>query len=481
MTARLIFARCMVFQIRDDERKIFEIIGQAAERLGFPTYVVGGYVRDRLLARPSKDLDIVCVGSGIELAQAVGNSLRPRSRVTVYKRFGTAALKHRDIEIEFVGARKESYRSDSRKPTVESGSLSDDQHRRDFTINALAISLNEHDYGTIIDPFNGLEDLEAKRIVTPLDPGKTFSDDPLRMMRAIRFATQLGFRIDPVTFRAIGEHRHRIKIISWERIATELNKILLSPRPSVGLRLMDQAGLLEYILPELDALRGVESRNGRKHKDNFIHTTKVVDNLAERSGNLWLRWAALLHDIGKARTKRWEAEAGWTFHAHDAVGERMVPKVFRRLRLPNDKLKYVQKLVALHQRPISLTQEEISDSAVRRILFDAGEDIDDLMTLCESDITSKNPKKVKRYLNNYELLRERMRAIEEKDHLRNWQPPISGELIMETFGIPPSRQVGQIKDAVREAILDGDIPNEYDAAYHKMVEVAAALSLAPVA
>ena len=470
----------MVFQIRDDERKIFEIIGEAAEELGYPTYVVGGYVRDRLLARPSKDLDIVCVGSGIDLAQRVGNGLRPRSRVTVYQRFGTAALKHRDLDIEFVGARKESYRSDSRKPTVENGSLSDDQHRRDFTINALAISLNDRDYGTIIDPFNGLEDLEAKRIVTPLDPGRTFSDDPLRMLRAIRFATQLGFRIDPATFRAIGDHKERIRIISWERIATELNKILLAPKPSVGLRLLDECGLLEYILPELSALRGVESRNGRKHKDNFIHTTKVVDNLAERSGELWLRWAALLHDIGKARTKRWEAEAGWTFHAHDAVGERMVPKIFRRLRLPNDKLKYVQKLVALHQRPISLTQEEISDSAVRRILFDAGDDIDDLMTLCESDITSKNPSKVRRYLTNYEHLRSRMRDIEERDHLRNWQPPISGELIMETFGIAPSRQVGLIKDGVREAILDGAIPNEYEAAFREMVTVAAGLGLRPV-
>ncbi|PPK84651.1 putative nucleotidyltransferase with HDIG domain [Neolewinella xylanilytica] len=471
----------MIFQIRDDERKIFEVIGQAAGALGFPTYVVGGYVRDRLLARPSKDLDIVCVGSGIELAKRVGDNLHPRSRVTVYKRFGTAALKHRDLEIEFVGARKESYRSDSRKPTVESGTLSDDQHRRDFTINALAISLNDRDYGTIIDPFNGLEDLEAKRIVTPLEPGKTFSDDPLRMLRAIRFASQLGFRIDPVTFQAIKDHRERIKIISWERIATELNKIMLSSAPSVGLRLLDASGLLAYVLPELAALRGVESRNGRKHKDNFIHTTKVVDNLADRSNDLWLRWAALLHDIGKAKTKRWEADAGWTFHAHDAVGERMVPKIFRRLRLPNDRQKYVQKMVALHQRPISLTQEEISDSAVRRILFDAGEDIDDLMTLCESDITSKNPNKVQRYLDNYGRLRERMQEIEEKDHLRNWQPPITGELIMETFGIPPSRQVGQIKDGVREAILDGDIPNEYDAAYNKMVEVAAALSLHPQA
>ena len=470
----------MVFQIRDDERRIFEVIGHAAGQLGFPTYVVGGYVRDRLLARPSKDLDIVCVGSGIELAQCVGDSLHPRSRVTVYKRFGTAALRHHDLEIEFVGARKESYRSDSRKPTVESGSLADDQLRRDFTINALAISLNETDYGTIIDPFNGLEDLEAKRIVTPLEPGKTFSDDPLRMLRAIRFATQLGFTIDPATFRAIQEYRDRIRIISWERIATEVNKILSATRPSVGLLLLDHAGLLDYILPELAALKGVESRNGRKHKDNFLHTAKVIDNLAHRSPDLWLRWAALLHDIGKARTKRWEAEAGWTFHAHDAVGERMVPKIFNRLRLPNDKLKYVQKLVALHQRPISLTQEEISDSAVRRILFDAGEDIDDLMTLCQSDITSKNPRKVKRYLENYERLRERMREIEEKDHLRNWQPPISGELIMETFGIPPSREVGQIKEGVREAILDGDIDNEYGAAYAKMLEVAASLSLLPV-
>ena len=480
MVLSFIFAAGMVFQIRDDERRIFEVIGRAAGQLGFPTYVVGGYVRDRLLARPSKDLDIVCVGSGIELAQCVGDSLQPRSRVTVYKRFGTAALRHHDLEIEFVGARKESYRSDSRKPTVESGSLADDQLRRDFTINALAISLNERDYGTIIDPFSGLEDLEAKRIVTPLEPGKTFSDDPLRMLRAIRFATQLGFTIDPVTFRAIQEYADRMRIISWERIATELNKIMLAPKPSVGLLLLDRAGLLEYMLPELAALRGVESRNGRKHKDNFIHTTKVVDKLARKSPDLWLRWAALLHDIGKSRTKRWEPEAGWTFHAHDAVGERMVPKVFRRLRLPNDKLKYVQKLVALHQRPISLAQEEISDSAVRRILFDAGEDIDDLMTLCESDITSKNPRKVKRYLANYERLRERMRAIEEKDHLRNWQPPISGELIMETFGIPPSREVGQIKDGVREAILDGDIANEYEAAYAKMLEVAAELSISPV-
>ncbi|MEM9259395.1 MAG: HD domain-containing protein [Bacteroidota bacterium] len=470
----------MIFQIRDNERKIFEVISKAASELGFPTYIVGGYVRDRLLARPSKDLDIVCVGSGIELARRVGNSLHPRSRVTVYKRFGTAALKHRDLEIEFVGARKESYRSDSRKPTVESGSLADDQNRRDFTINALAISLNEADYGTIIDPFNGLEDLEAKRIITPLEAGKTFSDDPLRMMRAVRFASQLGFSIERKTLLSIRDNSQRLKIISWERIATELHKILLSNKPSVGLKLMSDTGLLDYVLPELTALKGVESRNGRKHKDNFLHTIKVVDNLAERSNNLWLRWAALLHDIGKARTKRWEATAGWTFHAHDAVGANMVPRLFRRLRLPNDKLKYVQKLVALHQRPISLTQEEISDSAVRRILFEAADDIDDLMTLCESDITSKNPQKVKRYLTNYELLRKRMTEIEAKDHLRNWQPPITGELIMETFGISPSRQVGLIKDAVREAILDGEIPNELEPARNKMIEAAKELGLVPV-
>ncbi|MBC6992636.1 HD domain-containing protein [Neolewinella lacunae] len=470
----------MIFQIRDNERMIFEVISKAAAALGSPTYVVGGYVRDRLLARPSKDLDIVCVGSGIELAQRVGDSLHPRSRVTVYKRFGTAALKYRDLEIEFVGARKESYRSDSRKPTVESGTLADDQNRRDFTINALAISLNEHDYGTIIDPFNGLEDLEAKRIITPLEPGKTFSDDPLRMMRGVRFAAQLGFEIDPKTLRSIRDNSERLKIISWERIATELNKILLSPVPSVGLRLMFDTGLLNYVLPELAALHGVETRNGRKHKDNFYHTIKVVDNLAERSDKLWLRWAALLHDIGKAKTKRWEDVAGWTFHAHDAVGANMVPRIFRRLRLPNEQLKYVQKLVALHQRPISLTQEEITDSAVRRILFDAGEDIDDLMTLCQSDITSRNPVKVKTFRENYDFLRQRMAEIEAQDHLRNWQPPITGEYIMETFGIPPSRQVGLIKDAVREAILDGEIPNEFEAAKTRMLAAAEAMGLEPV-
>lgn len=470
----------MIFQIRDNERKIFAAISKAAADLGYPTYVVGGYVRDRLLARPSKDLDIVCVGSGIELAKKVGNRLHPRSRVTVYKRFGTAALKHRDLEIEFVGARKESYRSDSRKPTVESGSLEDDQNRRDFTINALAISLNDYDYGTIIDPFNGLEDLEAKRIITPLEPSKTFSDDPLRMLRGVRFASQLGFRIEQQTLIGIRDCAERLEIISWERIATELNKILLSPRPSVGLTLMNGTGLLDYVLPELAALQGVESRGGRKHKDNFLHTVQVVDQLAERSGDLWLRWAALLHDIGKAKTKRWEPRAGWTFHAHDAVGANMVPKIFRRLRLPNDRLKYVRKLVALHQRPIALTQEEISDSALRRILFEAGDDIDDLMTLCEADITSKNPHKVARYRDNYVALRRRMQELEARDNLRNWQPPVTGELIMKTFGLQPGRAVGTIKTAVREAILDGEIPNEPAAAREKMIVVAAKMGLEPV-
>lgn len=469
----------MVFQIRPDERKIFSIISDAAQSLGVPAYVVGGYVRDRLLARPSKDLDIVCVGSGIDLARAVGNSLRPRSRVTVYKRFGTAMLKHRDLEIEFVGARKESYRSDSRKPTVESGSLEDDQNRRDFTINALAISLNERDFGSIIDPFNGLEHLEAKLIKTPLEPGKTFSDDPLRMLRGIRFATQLGFTIDPETLSAIGAYRERIKIISQERVATELNKILLSPKPSIGFRLLHETGLLQLILPELAALQGVEEVKGKKHKDNFYHTLQVVDNLAERSDDLWLRWSALLHDIGKARTKRFEPGIGWTFHAHDAVGANMVPKIFRRLRLGNEQGKYVRKMVSLHQRPISLTQEGISDSALRRIMFDAADDIDDLMVLCESDITSKNPNRVKRYLKNYEALRARMIELEAADQLRNWQPPITGEVIMETFGIPPGREIGIIKNAIREAILEGDIPNNYDDAYAMMLKEGEKIGLLP--
>lgn len=469
----------MVFDIQSRERKIFEVISAAASELGFPAYVVGGYVRDRLLARPSKDMDIVCVGSGIELALAVAKKFHPRPRVTTFKRFGTAMLKHEGLEVEFVGARKESYRSDSRKPTVEEGTLEDDQNRRDFTINALAVSLNEHNYGAIIDPFDGLEHLEQKRIITPLEPGKTFSDDPLRMMRAIRFSTQLGFEIDQKTLEAISKFRNRIKIISQERIATELNKILEAPAPSIGFKLLFDTGLLELILPELAAMQGVEIRNGVGHKDNFYHTLQVVDQLAHKSNNLWLRWAALLHDIAKPVTKRFEKENGWTFHGHEAVGAAMVPRIFRRLRLPMDqKMKFVQKMVQLHQRPISLTKEDITDSAVRRILYETGEDIDELMLLCEADITSKNETRVRRYLQNYEYLRERLQEVEEKDHLRSWQPPISGELIMETFGIPPSREVGIIKNAIREAILDGDIPNEYDAAFAFMQDKAKELGIA---
>jgi putative nucleotidyltransferase with HDIG domain len=471
----------LVFQIQPHERKIFELISDTATELGYPAYVVGGYVRDRLLARPSKDMDIVCIGSGIHLAQEVAARLRPVPRVTVFKRFGTAMLRHKGMEVEFVGARKESYRSDSRKPTVEEGSLEDDQNRRDFTINALAVSLNEADFGTIIDPFNGLGHLETKTIKTPLEPGKTFSDDPLRMMRAIRFATQLGFTIEPRTLAAIGVYRDRIHIISKERITTELNKIILAEKPSVGFKLLMDTGLLPLIFPEMAALKGVEVRNGRAHKDNFYHTLQVLDNLCQNTDDLWLRWSAILHDIAKPPTKRFYPEQGWTFHGHEVLGAAMVPRIFSKLRLPADaKMKYVQKLVRLHLRPISLTKENITDSAVRRLLFDAGDDIDDLMLLCEADITSKNPTKVKRYLENYELVRERLVEIEAKDHLRNWQPPISGELIMETFAIPPSREVGIIKNAIREAILDGEISNDYEQAYALMLKTGAGLGLQAV-
>ena len=468
----------MVFDIQTKERKIFHLISEVAAELGYPTYVVGGYVRDRLLARPSKDIDIVCVGSGITLAQKVASKLHPIPRIAVYSRFGTAMLKHNDLEVEFVGARKESYRYDSRKPTVEEGSLEDDQNRRDFTINALAVSLNEDDFGMIIDPFDGLEHLEEKIIKTPLQPGKTFSDDPLRMMRAIRFATQLDFEIEQETLAAIGKYKSRIHIVSKERIAIELNKIILADEPSVGFKLLYDTGLLHIIFPEMAALQGVEFRNGRGHKDNFYHTLEVLDNLSKNTHDLWLRWAAVLHDIAKPPTKRFHPQQGWTFHGHEALGAAMVPRIFRRLRLPLDnKMKYVQKLVRLHLRPISLTKENITDSAIRRLLFEAGDDIDDLMMLCEADITSKNPKKVQRYLENYEMVRERLKEVEEKDNLRNWQPPISGEIIMATFGISPSREVGMIKNAIREAILEGDIENNYDSAYAFMLEKGQELGL----
>jgi poly(A) polymerase len=471
----------MVFDIKTEEREIFDLISQAAEEMEVPAYVVGGYVRDRLLARPSKDMDIVCVGSGVELAQRVASKMKPTPRVVVYKRFGTAMLKHSGIELEFVGARKESYRYDSRKPSIEEGSLEDDQNRRDFTINALAVSLNTNDFGQIIDPFDGLRDLENKIIRTPLEPGKTFSDDPLRMMRALRFATQLHFKIEEETLRAIARYKNRIHIVSRERITTEMEKILMADQPSKGFKLLFDTGLLSIIFPELAAMQGVEYRDGQGHKDNFYHTLEVVDNISEKTHNVWLRWAALLHDIAKPPTKRFSPEHGWTFHGHEALGAAMVPRIFRRMRLPMDqKMKYVQKLVRLHLRPINLAEEEVTDSAVRRLLFEAGDDIDDLMTLCEADITSKNPKKVARYLKNYEQVRKLLVVVEEKDRLRNWQPPISGEVIMNTFDLAPSREVGMIKTAIREAILDGEIPNEHEAAFAFMLRKGEEMGLKPV-
>jgi len=461
----------MVFNIKPYERKMFEVIRASSIQTGYPAFVVGGFVRDRILGRQSKDIDIVCLGSGIELAESVAAKLRPIPRIAIYRRFGTAMIKHQDLEIEFVGARKESYHFNSRKPVVEEGTLEDDQNRRDFTINAMAVSLNEEDYGNIIDPFGGIYDIEKKTIKTPLEPGKTFSDDPLRMMRAIRFACQLGFTIEHETLDAISKYKFRIGIISKERITIELSKMLASEQPSVGFKLLESTGLLEIILPELQELKGVEVINGNGHKDNFYHTLQVVDNIAKKTDNIWLRWAALFHDIAKPPTKRYNKNTGWTFHGHEVLGAAMVPRIFKKLKLPLDhKMKYVQKLVRLHLRPISLTNTEITDSAIRRLLFDAGDELEDLLVLCNADVTSKNEKKVERIRKNYERVKRLLIEIEEKDAIRNWQPPISGEIIMETFGISPSREVGDIKTAIREAILDGDIPNTYDAAFAFMME-----------
>ena len=460
------------------DKDIFRLISQTADEMMVECYLIGGYVRDFFLYRPSNDIDIVTVGKGIELAEAVAKKLGRNTRITVFKTFGTAQIKYKKYDIEFVGARKESYTHDSRKPFVEDGTLEDDQKRRDFTINAMAFCLNGNRYGELVDPFNGMQDLEELIIRTPLDPDITFSDDPLRMMRAIRFASQLGFDIFPDTFDALERNKERIKIVSRERVTDELNKIIMSPKPSMGFILLDKTGLLEIIFPELTALKGAETKDGVGHKDNFYHTLIVLDNISKKTDNLWLRWSALLHDIAKPVTKRWDSKIGWTFYNHNYIGEKMVPKIFRRMKLPqNEKMKYTQKMVSLHMRPMQLVEDVVTDSAVRRLLFDASDDIDDLMTLCEADITSKNPVKIQKFMNNFSIVRRKLREIEEKDRVRNFQPPIDGNEIMEIFDIKQGREVGILKSTIKEAILDGIIPNEHDAAFQFMLEKAKELNI----
>jgi len=471
------------------ETRIIEKIASSAQNLKMETYIIGGFVRDKILNRPTKDMDIVCIGDGIRLAESFAKTFTPTATISVFKNFGTAQVKlnpqqvpglnpDAEFEVEFVGARKESYNHNSRKPYVSSGTVKDDQQRRDLTINALAISLNQQNFGKLIDPFNGLQHLKEKLLCTPLDPNQTFSDDPLRIMRTIRFAAQLNFHIHPQTLTAIAENKERIHIVSGERVTDELNKILLSPKPSIGFNLLYQTGVLAEIFPQMCALAGTEYIDGMGHKDNFHHTLQVIDNVAAHSGDLWLRWAAVLHDIAKPATKKFEEGHGWTFHGHEVVGGRMVPKIFARLKLPqNEKMRFVRKMVEMHLRPIGLTRENITDSAIRRLIFDAGDDLESLMILCGADITSKNKQKVKRYLENFELVLKRCKEVEEKDHIRNWQPPISGELIMETFNLPPGKAVGDIKNAIREAILDGKIPNEFNSALEFMIETASVLGI----